>query len=63
MSTPLCPEGVPQIDADPPSLDSGCVKGIRTASAYPDWEGTPFPKLTLLDLTTSLVRMSGDELR
>jgi len=33
MFTPLCPEGVPEIDADLPSLDSGCVKGIGTA--YP----------------------------
>jgi len=30
MSTPLCPEGVPEIDADLPSLDTGCVKGIGT---------------------------------
>jgi len=31
MSTPLCPQDVPEIDADPPSLDSGCVMGIGTA--------------------------------
>jgi len=44
---PLCPEDVPEIDADPPSLDSGCVKGMGTAypRPYPDWEGMPFPTL------------------
>jgi len=26
---PLCPEGVPEIDADPPRSDSGCVKVPR----------------------------------
>ena len=45
MSTPLCPEGVPEIDADPPSLDAGCVEGMGTACPrpYPAWEGMPFP--------------------
>jgi len=62
MSTPRCPEGVPEIDADPPSLDSGRVKGIGTTypQTLPQLGGTPFPNSTdivhptLLDLATSL---------
>jgi len=59
MSPPLCPEGVPEIDADSPSLDSGCVKEIIHCPT-PNWEGTPFPHSTdivhptLLDLATSV---------
>ena len=50
MSTPLCPEGVPGIDGDPLSLDSGCVKGMNTAypQTLPDWEGMPVPTLYTL---------------
>jgi len=45
MSTPLYPEGVPEIDADPPSLDSGCVKGMGTAypQALPRLGGDALP--------------------
>jgi len=49
MSTPLCPEGVPEVDADPPSLDSSCLKGVGTA--YPQTlpstgRGRPSPHST-----------------
>ena len=45
MSTPLCPEGVPEIDADPPSLDSGCVKGwaLPIHRLYPRPGGDALP--------------------
>ena len=64
-STPLLPEGVPEIDADPMSFSGGGVRGVGRSvraldpaggsASRPPLEARPVVHPTFLDLATPLV--------